>query len=70
MPLYKELKELRLKIELCERFKPKNIISKIFVNYKLMVYNKKVRIILVELGKRKKNESNIFGFGRHDLSFQ
>ena len=53
MPLYKELKELRLKIELCERFKPKNIISKIFVNYKLMVYNKNVRIILAELGKRK-----------------
>jgi hypothetical protein len=53
MPLYKELKEIRLKIELCERIKPKNIISKIFINYKLMVYNKKVRTILVELDKRK-----------------
>ena len=53
MPLYKELKELSLKIELCERFKPKNIISKTFINYKLMVYNKKVRIILAELDKRK-----------------
>lgn len=53
MPLYKELKELRLKIELCERVTPKNIISRIFVNYKLMVYNKKVTTILVELGKRK-----------------
>ena len=53
MPLYKYLKELRLNIELCERFKPKNIISKTFINYKLMVYNKKVRIILAELGKRK-----------------
>jgi hypothetical protein len=53
MPLYKELKELRLKIELCERFTPKNIISKIFINYKLMVYNKKVSNIIEELKKRK-----------------
>jgi hypothetical protein len=56
MPLYKELKELRLKIELCERVKPKNIISKIFINYKLMVYNKKVRTILMQLEKRKQND--------------
>jgi hypothetical protein len=56
MPLYKELKKIRLKIELCERIKSKNIISKIFINYKLMVYNKKVRTILMELEKRKKND--------------
>jgi hypothetical protein len=56
MPLYKELKEIRLKIELCERIIPKNIISKIFINYKLMVYNNKVRTILMELEKRKQND--------------
>jgi hypothetical protein len=56
MPLYKELKEIILKIELCERIKPKNIISKIFINYKLMVYNNKVRTILMELEKRKQND--------------
>jgi hypothetical protein len=56
MPLYKELKEIRLKIELCERIIPKNIISKIFINYKLMVYNNKVRAILMQLEKRKQND--------------
>jgi len=56
MPLYKELKEIRLKTELCKRIKPKNIISKIFINYKLMVYNNKVRTILMELEKRKQND--------------
>lgn len=54
MPLYKELKEIKMKIESCEKFNPRNIISKMFINYRLMVYYKKVTKILNELDKRKK----------------